>query len=44
MVVSFNYLTAYMILLAFYIVIFLLGIPVYLYNPRWRSFIAKKNN
>ncbi|PNS17343.1 hypothetical protein CAC42_7026 [Sphaceloma murrayae] len=44
MVVSFNYLIAYMILLAFYMAIFLLGIPVYLYNPRWRQWVAKKNS
>ncbi|KAF2218188.1 major facilitator superfamily domain-containing protein [Elsinoe ampelina] len=43
MVVQWNYLRAYMTLLAFYCFIFALGIPVYYYNPRWRGYIARKN-
>ncbi|KAK3671648.1 hypothetical protein LTR78_008381 [Recurvomyces mirabilis] len=38
----FNYLTAYMILLGAFCGIFLLGIPVYFLNPKWRAMVGKK--
>ena len=42
MVAKYSYLDAFMILFAFFVGIFLLGIPVFFYNPRWREYIARK--
>lgn len=39
---TFNYLTAFMILFGVYAGIFLLGIPVYFFNPRWRAYMARE--
>jgi MFS family permease len=41
MVHAFNYLTAFMILFGIYAGIFMLGIPVYFLNPKWRGRITK---
>ncbi|KAH0271669.1 MFS general substrate transporter, partial [Aureobasidium melanogenum] len=41
MVHAYNYLTAFMILFGIYSGIFLLGIPVYFFNPKWRAYMAK---
>ncbi|PSK59244.1 hypothetical protein B9Z65_3568 [Elsinoe australis] len=43
MVHMFSYVKAFMILLAFFIGLFALGIPVYFLNPRWRAYIGRKN-
>ncbi|KAF4549102.1 Hypothetical protein D9617_23g005170 [Elsinoe fawcettii] len=42
MVNMYSYLKAFMILLAFFIGLFLLGIPVYFLNPKWRAYIGRK--
>jgi MFS family permease len=42
MVHAFNYLTAFMILFGIYVGIFLLGIPVYFFNPKWRAYMARE--
>ncbi|KAF2227129.1 major facilitator superfamily domain-containing protein [Elsinoe ampelina] len=44
MVNMYSYLKAFMILLAFFIGLFLLGIPVYILNPRWRAYIGRKQS
>lgn len=41
MVNTFNYLTAFMVLFGIFAGIFLLGIPIYYLNPRWRMYMAK---
>ncbi|KXL49918.1 MAG: hypothetical protein FE78DRAFT_36757 [Acidomyces sp. 'richmondensis'] len=43
MVSKFNYLQAFMILFAIFTLIFVLGIPVYILNPKWRAYIGKKH-
>ncbi|GIZ36792.1 hypothetical protein CKM354_000025900 [Cercospora kikuchii] len=42
MVHKFDYLTAYMILFGLFFGIFLLGIPVYFFNPKWRAYISRR--
>ncbi|KAG9668430.1 MFS general substrate transporter, partial [Aureobasidium melanogenum] len=42
MVHAYNYLTAFMILFGIYVGIFLLGIPVYFFNPKWRAYMARE--
>ncbi|KAI4725832.1 MFS general substrate transporter [Aureobasidium sp. EXF-10728] len=42
MVHAFNYLTAFMILFGIYVGIFLLGIPVYFFNHKWRAYMVKE--
>ncbi|KAG8628572.1 hypothetical protein KVT40_004445 [Elsinoe batatas] len=44
MVNMYSYLKAFMILLAFFVGLFLLGIPVYFLNPRWRAYIGRKQS
>ena len=42
MVMKYSYLDAFMILFALFVFIFLLGIPVYFFNPMWRTYVARK--
>lgn len=42
MVNAYSYLDAFMILFGIYAGIFLLGIPVYFLNPRWRARMTKR--
>ncbi|KAF2014449.1 MFS general substrate transporter [Aaosphaeria arxii CBS 175.79] len=44
MVMQFDYLRAYMILLGVFAAIFLLGIPIYLLNPKWRAYMGRKQH
>lgn len=41
MVHAFDYLTAFMILFGIYVGIFLMGIPVYFFNHKWRAYMSK---
>lgn len=44
MVHKYNYITAFSMLAGIYAFIFLLGIPVYFYGPKWRAYIAQRQN
>ncbi|KAK5744816.1 hypothetical protein LTR17_001893 [Elasticomyces elasticus] len=43
MVTKFGYLDAFMILFAIFAFIFLMGVPVYYINPRWRAYISRSS-
>ncbi|KAK4890943.1 hypothetical protein LTR27_010391 [Elasticomyces elasticus] len=43
MVTKFGYLDAFMILFAIFAFIFLMGVPVYYVNPRWRAYISRSS-
>ncbi|KAK3661735.1 hypothetical protein LTR56_000226 [Elasticomyces elasticus] len=43
MVTKFGYLDAFMILFAIFTFIFLMGVPVYYINPRWRAYISRSS-